>query len=227
MRLTVFNGSPRGSGSNTKILVEKFLQGFHETPENTSEIIYLNRINKQDEFVQAFCESDHVILATPLYTDAMPAMVKTFIESLAGMPQANEPKTIGFIIQSGFGEAIHSRYLERYFKKLAGRLGCRYVGTIVKGGVEGIQVQPPVMTRKMFSSFYQLGLSYGTSGEFDNDILHSLAKRELYSPAVKFLLYIMTLFGLTDAYWNGQLKKNNAFSKRFDKPYLSDKNRTP
>ena len=79
MRLTVFNGSPRGSGSNTKILVEKFLRGFHETPGNTSEIIYLNRINKQDEFVQAFCEADHVILATPLYTDAMPAIVKTFI----------------------------------------------------------------------------------------------------------------------------------------------------
>ena len=68
---------------------------------------------------------------------------------------------------------------------------------------------------------------YGKNGEFDDDINHSLAKRERYSLAVKFLLYIMTPLGLTDAYWNGQLKKNNAFSKRFDKPYEPDKNITP
>jgi multimeric flavodoxin WrbA len=116
MQLLVFNGSPRGKRSNTGVLVGHFINGFMETPGNTYVIVHLNRINKQDEFVEMFREADHVLLAFPLYTNAMPAMVKTFIESLEPVCGLNDNKAIGFIVQSGFGEAIHSRYVERYLE---------------------------------------------------------------------------------------------------------------
>ncbi len=178
MRLLVFNGSPRGKGSNTKVLLEHFLNGFMETPGNAHEIVYLNRVNKQDEFVKMFREADHVLLAFPLYTDAMPAMVKTFIESLEPLCGLDDNKAVGFIVQSGFGEAIHSKYLEKYLKKLSARLGCRYIGTIVRGGGEGIKEMPPIMTRGLFKSFHELGSIFGETGIFDGSVMHRLAKGE-------------------------------------------------
>ncbi len=187
--MLVFNGSPRGKGSNTKVLLEHFLNGFMETPGNTHEIVYLNHVKKQDEFVRLFREADHVLLAFPLYTDAMPAMVKTFIESLQPLCGLNENKTIGFIVQSGFGEAIHSRYVERYLQKLATRLGCRYIGTIVRGGGEGIKEMPPIMTRGLFKSFHKLGNIFGKTGIFDESVMRRLTKgRDIHRWPSCFLL---------------------------------------
>ena len=222
MKLTVFNGSPRGTGSNTRVLLDHFIAGFEETPGNSTEIFYLNHVKRQDEFVRAFRAADNIVLAIPLYTDAMPGVVKTFIESLAGLSGSPGKKSIGFIVQSGFGEPVHSRYVQRYFRKLAARLGCRYIDTIVRGGAEGIKVQPPFMTKKLFRSFRELGASYGKTGRFDENIIRSLARRERYSPAMKLLFSVMSILGLTDYYSNGQLKKNGAYDRRFDRPYMEE-----
>ena len=219
MRLLVFNGSPRGKGSNTKVLLEQFLNGFIENPDNTFNLVYLNHVNKQEEFVKLFRQADHILLAFPLYTDAMPAMVKTFIESLEPICSLDTNKSIGFIVQSGFGEAIHSRYVERYLQKLATRLGCLYKGTIVKGGGEGIKDMPPIMTKNVFNSLHELGKIFGEKGIFDDKIMRRLAKRDRYSPLAKLLLTVLNAIGLIDSGWNNQLKNNNAYEKRYDKPY--------
>ena len=215
MKLTVFNGSPRGKGSNTKILLEHFINGFMTTDGNTYELAYLNRVKDSDNFIKLFRDAEQVLLAFPLYTDAMPAIVKTFIESLEPLCGREGNPDIGFIVQSGFPEAIHSRYVERYLEKLAVRLRCRYKGTVVRGGVEGIRALPAKMTRKLFKSFYELGKSFGETGEFDEQIVRKLARGEKLT---KFQFRIFKLFGHN--YWNSMLKKNNAFEKRFDKPYI-------
>jgi len=216
MKLTVFNGSPRGKGSNTKILLEHFINGFMTTDGNTHELAYLNRVKDSDNFIKLFREAEQVLLAFPLYTDAMPAIVKTFIESLEPLCGKEGNPDIGFIVQSGFPEAIHSRYVERYLEKLAVRLRCRYKGTVISGGVEGIRALPAWMTRKLFKSFYELGKSFGETGEFDEQIVCRLAQPERVT---KFQFWVFKLLG-HNLYWNPQLKKNNSFEKRFDKPYM-------
>ena len=127
--------------------------------------------------------------------------------------------TLHFIVQSGFGEAIHSRYVERYLQKLATRLGCLYKGTIVKGGGEGIKDMPPIMTKGVFNSFHELGKIFGKEGIFDDKIMRRLAKRDRYSPLAKLLLTVLNAIGLIDSGWNNQLKNNNTYEKRYDKPY--------
>ena len=77
----------------------------------------------------------------------------------------------GCIVQSGFPEPNHSQYVARYMEKLAERLGCVYKGTVIRGGVEGIKGQPPLMTRKLFKSFYQLGKYFGHTRNFDDEIV--------------------------------------------------------
>ena len=85
MKLTVFNGSPRGPKSNSKVLLARFLEGFGETEGNSHDIHYLNRVGRQEDFRRAFIEAECVLLAFPLYTDAMPGVVKSFIEALLSL----------------------------------------------------------------------------------------------------------------------------------------------
>ncbi len=222
MKLTLFNGSPRGERSNTRILMENFERGFVETAGNRVEVHYLAREQDVQALREAFVKADVALLAFPLYTDAMPGMVKAFIEALqplCGRP-GNPP--IAFLVQSGFPEALHGRYVERYLEKLARRLGCRYLGTIVKGGVEGIQSQPPDWTRKLFEHFYQLGRTFGAEQRLDPARLRSLAKPERYPLFSQWVFRLLSKTGLLNFYWDGQLKQNLAYERRFARPYVED-----
>ncbi len=195
--------------------MEHFLNGFTVTEGNTYEVAYLNDVKDRDTFVRLFQEAEHVILASPLYTDAMPAAVKDFIESLKPLCQRENNPDIGFMVQSGFPEPEHSRYLERYYMKLAKRLGCRYKGTIIRGAGESIRGTPELMNRGLYKAFYKLGVAFGKTGEFDKKMVANLAKPERYS---KLKFWIIKTIG-QKMYWDPMLKKNNAYEKRFDKPY--------
>jgi NAD(P)H-dependent FMN reductase len=189
------------------------------TDGNTYEIAYLNRVKDSDKFIKSFQEAEQVLLAFPLYCDAMPAMVKTFIESLEPLCDRADNPSIGFLVQSGFLEAIHSRYVERYLEKLARRLGCRYTGTVIKGNANRIEEQPGLMTRKVFKSFYELGKTFGETGEFDDQIVLKLAKPERLTAFQLWTFRLMLKTPLASYKWNKMLKENNAFKKRFAKPY--------
>ena len=75
------------------------------------------------------------------------------------------------------------------------------------------------MTKKLFKSFYELGKTFGETGEFDEQIVLKLAKPERYSKLGLWNLKLLDKIGLTKFHWNKMLKKNNAFEKRFAKPY--------
>ena len=64
-----------------------------------------------------------------------------------GSPRSK--KSLVFIVQSGFPEAIHSVCIEKYLKKFTSKLNCTYLGTVIKGGVEEIQV---ILFKKNFIS---------------------------------------------------------------------------
>ncbi len=185
------------------------------TDGNSYELAYLVRVKEHDNFVNLFQDAEQVLLAFPLYADAMPAIVKTFIESLEPFCSRDINPDIGFIVQSGFPESVHSIYVERYLEKLARRLGCRYKGTVIKGGVEGIRTVPERMNRKLFNSFYHLGESFGKTGEFNNQIVLKLRQPEKIT---RFQFFFLKFLGHS-LYWNPMLKKNKAFEKRFARPY--------
>jgi NAD(P)H-dependent FMN reductase len=219
MRLTVFNGSPRGKRSNSALLMEHFLKAFLSVEGTSSEIIYLNRVKETEKNVQAFESADHIILIFPLYTDAMPGIVKHFIEALEPICGRGDNPTLGFIIQSGFPEPIHSRYVARYMEKLTRRLGCRHSGTVIRGGVEGIRTQPPWMAKRLFKAFFDLGREYARTGRFDEKIIRTLAPRERLSAGRKLFFRFLNIIGVSNMYWNIMLKKHNAYERRFAHPF--------
>ena len=90
MQLTIFNGSPRGKGGNTALILEHFLKGFMETPGNDYTITYLLKAKETAKLTSAFFEAEAALVAFPLYVDSMPARVKDFFEVLE--PLCNKGK---------------------------------------------------------------------------------------------------------------------------------------
>jgi hypothetical protein len=221
MKLGIINGSPRGKGSNTKILMEHFLKGYTSVCEADFQLAYLSQYKKTDEHLQLFRESEYLIIAFPLYTDAMPGIVMRYIEELESFIDQDQKPALGFVVQSGFPEAYQSRFVERYLIKLTKRLGCEYLGTVIKGGVEGIQIMPEKWTRKLFTSFFNLGKHFGKTKELHPGIIKELAGKEKMTRFRLLFFRIMSAIGLANFYWNKQLKENKAFDKRFDQPYAS------
>jgi hypothetical protein len=239
MRLTVFNGSPRGVHSNTGVLLNAFVEGFASKGDNAYRLELLIRRNRSTELARLFGEAEHVLLAFPLYFDAMPAIVKDFIESLESFCGRPDNPTIGFIVQSGFPESIQSKYIERYLERLASRLGCPYKGTVIKGGVEGIRVaalQESWIGRaivefgkatdlggvghlfdveKLRRAFFDLGRIYGETGEFDKNLVAKLA----HPQKVSVFGFWVVQISLRSLYWDHMLKANKAYQRRSDRPY--------
>jgi NAD(P)H-dependent FMN reductase len=198
--------------------MEHFLKGYHEVNPTEAEIHYLAQTKLTNEHAAAFEKSSTVILIFPLYTDAMPGIVKLFIEQIAHK-KYGFTKQIGFIVQSGFPESNHSLNMERYLKKLAARMECTYIGTLIKGGVEGIQIMPPFMTVKLYAMFQSLGNEFATSGKFNAQIIEKLRKPKKMGLLQRWFFQMGSLTGLANFYWNSNLKKNGAYEKRFAKPY--------
>ena len=220
MSLIIYNGSPRNKKSNSKLLIDKFLSGYHKESSDEIPVYYLTNRRLRQERIEHFKKAKTILLFLPLYTDAMPGIVKEFLEDIHDL-QDTSPKKIGFIVQAGFPEAVHSSFLERYLKKFTTRVGYDYIGTIIKGGVEGIQIMPASMTKKLFRNFENLGEYFAKNGAFDPTIKVSLATPFRMSIFRRTLFKLLSKTGITNFYWNGQLKKNGAFKQRFDQPYLT------
>lgn len=220
MQLTVYNGSPRGQNSNTRLLLERFLRGFEKRGGATHRLHYLVKRNDRRQQLEDLAGAPGpVLLGFPLYTDCMPGIVKDFIEDLRPLCGREGLPPMLFLVQSGFPEAHHSRFVERYLEKLTRRLCCEYLGTMVRGGAEGIQVMPPVMTRKLFGLMEKLGAALARTGKLDPKLLSKLAHPEHLSPAARWM-YEKLLYRMSNGYWNTQLKKNHALDRREDRPFV-------
>ena len=220
-RLALFNGSPRGRKGNTPLMLEQFAQGFATAAgaERPVETYHLVRMKETDAMVQAFAGAECALLGMPLYTDAMPGVAKHFIEALEPLVGRPNNPPLGFLVQSGFPEGLHSRYLERYFEKLAARLGSPYLGTIVKGGGEGTRRMPPSMTEGLFTHLRTLGAGLATDGLLNPALLPELARPERYPAIAGPLFHVFVRLPMAHSYFDQMLKQNGVYEQRFARPF--------
>ena len=214
-RLTLFNGSPRGKRGNTPIFLEQIARGFGAP----TEIHQLIRLKESDQMVQAFAKAECALLGFPLYTDAMPGIVKHFIETLEPLAGRKTNPSLGFLVQSGFPEGLHLRYVERYLERLAEHLGCPYLGTIVKGNGEGVRGMPLTATRGLFEELQLLGTGLRRDGCLDPQIMARLADPESYPAILGPIFQLFLRLPLAHAYFDDMLKKNGVYKQRFAAPF--------
>lgn len=214
--LTLFNGSPRGKKGNTPIMLEQFLGGF----SGQGEIHHLMYSNDLPEQVEAFRKAECIWLGFPLYTDGMPGLVKNFLEALEPLKGGENNPPIGFLVQSGFPEGLHSRYVERYLARLAKRLGSPYLGTIVKGGGEGIRLRSAEGNQFLFDRLRSLGRSIAERGELDSEVLLEIAKPERFPRILGPIYRLFLKSKMAHSYFDSMLVENQAFERRDARPFL-------
>jgi len=218
MQLLLINGSPRNKKSNSLLLINEFLKGYREVVTEDVPVYHLADKKTRPTLLQEFSEAETVIVFFPLYTDSMPGIVKAFIEDLTTIKFV-KTKNIGFVVQSGFPESIHSVFVERYLVRLCKRLKLNYLGSVIKGGVEGIQIMPGWMTRSLFKKFRKLGKYFAFHQGFSPKILKQLLKPYRLSKSRLLWFSLMQKTGWTNFYWDSSLKKNGSFDRRDDQPY--------
>ncbi len=147
-------------------------------------------------------------------------MVKTFIEALEPFKGRENNPPLGFLVQSGFPEGLHSRYVERYLSNLAAILDAPYLGTIVKGNGEGTRIMPAEMNQKLFKNLEILGKGLAENGELDPEVLLSVAKPERYPLILGPLFRAFLKTKMSHSYFDRMLVENDAFERRNDRPLL-------
>ncbi len=212
--LILYNGSPRLHGSNTALI----LKAISDTYGSNVIIRDLKQKKMWPQWAAEFPAESAVIFALPLYVHAMPSHMMAFLEML--QPSKG---SLGFIIQQGFPESSQSHFLEAYFESLTRRLQRDYLGTAIKGGVEGIQLQPTKEQERILTPFVELVGSVLESGHMSAPLLAKLAAPDHLSKWILFLFKLLAPTGLIHFYWDRQLKQNNAFLQRSDRPYAAPK----
>lgn len=214
-RLTFFNGSPRGRKGNTPIMLGEVAKGFG----GSVETYHLIRMKETEKMVRAFSDAECAVLGFPLYTDSMPSIVKHFIEALEPFAGQTGNPPLGFLVQSGFPEGLHSRYVERYLEKLAARLGSPYLGTIVRGNGEGTRHMPPKANRELFANLQALGADLAAGRPFTSSILKAISKPESFPAIMGPVFQVLLRLPMAHGYFDNMLKKNDAYEQRFAQPF--------
>ncbi len=217
--LLLLNGSPRGARSNSMKMLARVAEGWQLAGGAPPEVLHLAQPAGFHRAVAAFGAVDAVLLGMPLYTDAMPGLVMAYVEALAPRLGLANP-TLGFLVQSGFPEALHGRPLQRYLEKLARRLGSPCAGTIVRGAGEALRSMPDQANRKLWQRLRTLGGQFARDGRFGAEELRAVAGLERLPALTAPLAALACRLPLTQFYWNRQLKKNGAWPRRFAAPYL-------
>jgi multimeric flavodoxin WrbA len=223
----LLNGSPRGKVGNSRKILAWMAEGMAEAGVSTVPMLDLVPDPGRAELFEAFLAADEVLFAFPLYCDSVPALVKTFLETLAAR---NAPsisgKRVAFVVHSGFPEGIHTETLGRYLARLCQRMGFQHLGTLRKGGTEVIQGMSPAGTAKLAARFREAGRELAAKGCFSTELMSRMASPRRFGPLERAVLHFLIWTGRIDDFWNRVLKKNGAFDRRFDTPHaVAQRNR--
>jgi NAD(P)H-dependent FMN reductase len=218
----LLNGSPRGKDANSRKILAWIAQGLEQAGIAAPRIVDLAPDPARAAHLQAFLDADEVVLAFPLYTDSMPGLVKAFLEAIALADRSRlQGKRVAFVIQSGFPEGIHTEALGNYLARVCERLGFVHLGTLRKGGVEGIRMMPPKAVAKIQARFVVAGNELGTKGKFSPELIRTMAEPRTFGWTGRTIIRLLGSLGLINFYWNRKLKEHGAYARRFDMPYLA------
>jgi len=217
--IALVNASPRGINSNTLVLFEAFCKGLKKAGREYV-IFHLQKSSHRQTLLSTITDYAFVLWGFPMYTDAMPGTVKAFFEDLAEKYPDNAGQTFGFIVQMGFPEASQADVLVQYLSWYCKHRQVAYAGTIVRGGVEGIRIQPRWMVKKLLRLLEQAGYHLGDTNELNPALLSAIAKPYKLKRGIRIVLRMMKALGMMNFYWDNQLKENHAFAERFATPYL-------
>ena len=182
MHVLIINGSPRVKKySNTNYILVKFTEGLRENGASFEQYEISDR-GSWDQIRQAFDRNTVILIALPLYVECIPGLLMEFLETLT--PKSDGSK-MAFLLQGGFMEGVQLRCGEAYLKILAGKLGCAYMGTLVKGDNFCIRFFEGEWRDKVTGPYADMGREYAVNGDFNSKACKKFTGHEKFPLPVR------------------------------------------
>ena len=182
MHVLIINGSPRVKKySNTNYILVKFTEGLREKGASFEQYEISDR-GSWDQIRQSFDRNTVILIALPLYVECIPGLLMEFLETLT--PKSDRSK-MAFLLQGGFMEGVQLRCGEAYRKILAGKLGCAYMGTLVKGDNFMIRFFEGEWREKVTDPYADMGREYAVNGDFNSKACKKFTGHEKFPLPVR------------------------------------------
>ena len=185
MHVLIINGSPRvRKYSNTDKILERFTEGMCENG-TTFEQYEVSDRGSWDEIRKAYNENTNILIALPLYVECIPGLLMEFLETLT--PKSDGSR-MAFLLQSGFAEGVQLRCGEAYLEILAGRLGCEYMGTLVKGDNFSIRFLEGKQRERIIAPYTDMGREYAANGNLRSEKCRKFTGPEVFPAYVRVII---------------------------------------
>ncbi|MBO4374265.1 MAG: hypothetical protein J5829_04075 [Lachnospiraceae bacterium] len=188
MHVMIINGSPRVKKfSNTDMILKEFTKGMCENG-TTFEQYEVSDREQWDDIRNAFISNQNILIALPLYVECIPGLLLEFLETLE---PKNDGSKMAFILQSGFAEGIQLRCGEAYLEILAGKLGCEYMGTLVKGDNFSIRFMEGKQKERITVPYAAMGREFSACGNFRSEKCKKFTGPEIFPAPVRLLVRLV------------------------------------
>jgi hypothetical protein len=185
------------------------------------ETLFLHRSvhteKRRQELLQATDRADIIMLATPLYVDALPYLVVRALELIAEhrrtRPAVNRQRLVT-ILNCGFPEAHHNDTALAICRQFAREAGFEWAGGLSLGGGEAISGQPLESKGRMVRNVVR-ALELSADALAAGEPVPGEAVRLMAKPLVPARVY--TWLGAVG--WRRQAKKHGAADKLHERPY--------
>jgi len=216
MKISVFNGSPRGMKSNSSKISNWIMEGINQNAEK----YLIKNVSNHREYLEKTSDSDLLIIVFPLYTDGMPGIVMKFFEEMGLIKEKFKRKKILYVVHSGFPEGCHSVPIKNYLIRFTEKMNMELIDVIIKSGSEAYRAMPDEALKKQRAMFFSIGNAISKGIGIDDKILKKLMSPYRFNGFQLAVVSILKQMGIIDMYFRKELKKNQALKNSRDKPYI-------
>jgi len=142
-------GSKAGSGSTSGVLGGELLEGLRHRGWSTEALNLASDLRGQagrEQLGARVDAADLVVLAFPLYIDALPYLCTLALEILA--ERKLDGKTLAVVVNNGFPEALQNNLALSICARFTGATGMAWAGGLALGGGEAISGGAPLAGRE-------------------------------------------------------------------------------
>ena len=220
-RALLLVGSPKGPRSTSQSLGSYLLERL-QNEAFEAETLRINPSPASDarrqEYLRTVYMADLVVLAFPLYVDALPFPVVKVMEFLAEHRKETTPpkKTLLMAISNcGFPEAEHNETALAICRRFAGEAGFVWAGGLALGGGGAIGGKPLEslggMVRKIRKSLDLAAAALAQGKAVPQEAVNLMAR-----PLVPSWLYVL----IAELGWRSEARKNGVRGQLQARPYL-------
>jgi hypothetical protein len=173
----------------------------------------LRKAERWEALLADVAEAEVVILASPLYVDALPSGVTEALERLA-KPERPRPRRLAAIINSGFPEAAQSELALAICRRFAREVGSAWLGGLALGGGPAFGGRDLVQLGGMARNIRR-ALDIAATALNEGKAIPNTAVALMARPLIPTWAYL----ALASWGWQRQAREHGAQRRLRDKPY--------